>query len=121
MHTHPYLTTSLPPPENPKELKLSQTLVTDEGEEKQERTETRTDGRDGGWGLENREMESEGLRSEMEGEGLRMTDGGWGLEIGEMEGEGWDWRWRMRAWEMKADVRWEIGLEIFEVCYLYKA
>ena len=35
-------------------------------------------------------MESEGLRSEMKGKGLRVTDGGWGLEIGEMEDEGWD-------------------------------
>ena len=31
--------TSLPPPKNPNEPKLSQTLVTDEGEKKQERTE----------------------------------------------------------------------------------
>ena len=31
-----------------------------------------------GWGLEIGEMESEGLRSEMEGEGLR--DGGWSSE-----------------------------------------
>ena len=64
IHTHPYLTTSLPPPKNPNELKLSQTLVTDEGEEKQERTEIRIDGRDGGWGLEIGEMESECLRSD---------------------------------------------------------
>ena len=31
--------TSLPPPKNPNEPQLSQNLVTDEGEEKQERTE----------------------------------------------------------------------------------
>ena len=38
---HPYSTTSLSSPENPNEPKLSQTLVTDDGKEKQERTETR--------------------------------------------------------------------------------
>ena len=46
-------------------------------------------------------MEGEGLRSEMEGEGLR--DGG-------LEGEGWD-----QAWEMEADVWERLGLKMFVV------
>ena len=32
-------------------------------------------------------MESEGLRSEMKGKGLRVTDGGWRLKL-ELDGEG---------------------------------
>ena len=67
-------------------------------------------------------MESEGLRSKMEGEGLRVIDGWWGLENKEMEGEGWDRRWRVRA--SLRDGGWcamgDKGLKIFLVYYLYK-